>query len=65
MKINDSIFIFEFKNNNGEKSKAINQIIDNQYLQKFQFTCKEIWAIGINCNSSERNIVNCEKYKLQ
>jgi len=51
----ENIFIIEFKcNQNAEK--AIEQIKDKSYAEKFKLKGKEIILIGINFDTEKRNV---------
>ena len=50
-----TIFIFEFKMNKTAK-KAVAQIIDNHYYEKFQDSGLPIRLIGVNFNASKGRI---------
>lgn len=57
LKTETSIFIFEFKVDKPEE-EAMKQIKERKYYQKYQAEGKDIFLIGMNFNSNERNISN-------
>jgi hypothetical protein len=60
IKIGDYIYIFEFKVMQDGKSekKAIEQILDKKYYEKYLNENKKIFLIGIEFSTKERNIIN-------
>jgi hypothetical protein len=60
IKIGDYIYIFEFKVMQDDKSekKAIEQILDKKYYEKYLNENKKIFLIGIEFSTKERNIIN-------
>ena len=58
IELTKSIYIIEFKI--GTSNKALTQIAEKKYYQKYQTKNKrKIW-IGVNCSVRERNIINWE-----
>ncbi len=62
LKTKNSIFIFEFKVDS--KEKAIKQIKERKYYEKYQTENKEIFMVGINFDSELKNISNFKWEKL-
>ena len=62
IKIDDNIYIIEFKVD-GE-GKALAQIKEKNYQQKYFGNDKTIYLIGINFDSKERNLVDIEWERL-
>lgn len=58
VKMDNNIYIIEFKVD-GE-GKALHQIKERNYQQKYQSTGKEIYLIGIDFDSKQRNVVGFE-----
>jgi len=56
LKTKTSIYIFEFKVD--KKEEAIKQIKERKYYEKFQADNKEIYMVGINFSSKDRNITD-------
>ncbi len=59
--IDDKVYIFEFKVN---QSGALAQIIGRGYHKKYISDYNEIYIIGVEFDSKERNLVKCEWEKL-
>ncbi len=57
VKIEDKIYIIEFKIGNGN---ALQQIINKNYAQKYMNEGKKIYLVGINFDEEERNITGFE-----
>ncbi len=53
--MNDYIYIFEFKINQSAE-KALQQIEDKKYYEKYLNSDKKVISVGINFDSKERNI---------
>ncbi|ADR19971.1 ATP-binding protein [Calditerrivibrio nitroreducens] len=62
--VSDKIYIMEFKVD-GAKGEALSQIKQKNYAQKYMDRGKDIYLVGIEFSSSERNIVNFEWEKLE
>jgi hypothetical protein len=65
--VNKSIvYILEFKviQNEKEKGKAINQILEKEYYKKY-LNYEKIYIIGIEFNKTKREIVNFEYRKIK
>ncbi|ADR19827.1 ATP-binding protein [Calditerrivibrio nitroreducens] len=60
----DKVYIIEFKVD-GVKSEALKQIKEKRYYEKYFNDNKEIYLVGIEFSSSEKNIVNFEWEKLE
>jgi hypothetical protein len=60
--IDDKVYIFEFKVN---QSGALEQIKEKNYHEKYRAGFNEIYIIGVEFDSSERNLVeyNWERIK--
>jgi hypothetical protein len=60
IKIGDYIYILEFKVIEDDKvnKKAIEQILDKKYYEKYLNENKKIFLIGIEFSTKERNIIN-------
>ncbi|MBQ6473200.1 MAG: AAA family ATPase [Victivallales bacterium] len=58
-----SIYIFEFKLNKGAK-RAVSQIVDRHYYEKFQSASLPIRMIGVNFDSSKGRIEGWKKMTL-
>ena len=52
--IDDKVYIFEFKVN---QSGALEQIKSKNYHEKYRADFNEIYIVGVEFNSSERNLV--------
>ena len=63
IKINGIIYILEFKVD-GQKGEALKQIKEKNYHQKYINTTKEIYIIGIEFDSNEKNITKFESEKI-
>jgi hypothetical protein len=61
--VSDKIYVIEFKVD-GEKGEALSQIKHKNYAQKYLNTGKDIYLVGIEFSSEEKNIVNFEWEKL-
>jgi len=55
----DKIYIVEFKVD-GKKGEALKQIKERDYAQKYLNKSKEIYLVGIEFSSEEKNVVNFE-----
>jgi hypothetical protein len=62
MKINNFIYILEFKVGTGD---ALQQIKDKKYHEKYMNENKEIYIIGINFDEEDRNISKFEWEKVE
>ncbi|ADR18651.1 ATP-binding protein [Calditerrivibrio nitroreducens] len=62
--VSDKVYIIEFKVD-GVKGEALSQIKHKNYAQKYLDMGKDIYLVGIEFSSSERNIVNFEWEKLE
>jgi hypothetical protein len=60
----DKIYIVEFKVD-GKKGEALKQIKERDYAQKYLNKSKEIYLVGIEFSSEEKNIVNFEWEMLE
>jgi len=56
------VFIFEFKVNS---KGALKQIKEKNYYQKYMANYSEIYTIGVEFDSEQRNIVEYKWKKLQ
>ena len=65
MKLDNSVFIFEFKviDNKNRKNNALNQIKEKKYYEKY--SDNEVFMIGIEFNKESRNIDCFEWEKLE
>ncbi|ADR19759.1 ATP-binding protein [Calditerrivibrio nitroreducens] len=61
--VSDKIYIMEFKVD-GAKGEALSQIKQKNYAQKYLDRGKDIYLVGIEFSSSEKNIVNFEWEKV-
>lgn len=61
--MNDYIYVFEFKVNQDVK-KALRQIEDKKYYEKYMRSGKKLIAVGINFDSKEKNISDFEVKEL-
>jgi hypothetical protein len=52
--IDDKVYIFEFKVN---QSGALEQIKEKNYHEKYKANFNEIYILGVEFNSNERNLV--------
>ena len=59
--IDDKVYIFEFKI---DQSGALEQIKERGYYQKYIDKYNEIYLVGVEFNSKERNLVKCEWEKI-
>jgi len=57
--VGDKIYILEFKVD-GKKGEALKQIKERDYAQKYLNKSKEIYLVGIEFSSEEKNVVNFE-----
>ena len=57
------IYIIEFKLNQ-KPGKAIEQIKEKKYFEKYLKDKREIYLLGINFSSQEKNIVEYKEEKL-
>ncbi len=62
VKINDNIYILEFKVDG--KGKALEQIKEKNYHQKYMGQQKNIFLIGIDFSSEDKNVVGFEWEKV-
>ncbi|BAI79854.1 conserved hypothetical protein [Deferribacter desulfuricans SSM1] len=62
--VNDKIYIVEFKVD-GKKGEALRQIKEKKYAEKYLDKSKEIYLVGIEFSSEEKNIVNFEWEKIE
>ncbi|ADR19315.1 ATP-binding protein [Calditerrivibrio nitroreducens] len=62
--VSDKVYIMEFKVD-GVKGEALSQIKHKNYAQKYLDRGKDIYLVGIEFSSSEKNIVNFEWEKLE
>ncbi|MBZ4642451.1 MAG: AAA-ATPase [Deferribacteraceae bacterium] len=62
--IGDKIYIIEFKVD-ANKGEALNQIKEKNYSQKYLNKSLEIYLVGIEFDSKDKNIVNFEYEKLK
>ena len=60
--IDEKVYIFEFKI---DQSGALKQIKERGYYQKYISDYNEIYVIGVEFNSKDRNIVKCEWEKIK
>ncbi len=60
--IDDKVYIFEFKVNG---SGALKQIKERGYFQKYINDYNEIYIVGVEFDSKERNLVKCEWKKIK
>ncbi len=60
--IDDKVYIFEFKINS---SGALKQIKERGYFQKYINDYNEIYIVGVEFDSKERNLVKCEWKKIK
>ncbi len=60
--IDDKVYIFEFKVNS---SGALKQIKERGYFQKYINDYNEIYIVGVEFDSKERNLVKCEWEKIK
>jgi len=58
LKMNDNVFIFEFKVVDKATGNALQQIKDKKYYEKYQPAKGTIYLIGIEFGRKERNILN-------
>jgi hypothetical protein len=61
--VEDKVYIFEFKVD-GKKGEALNQIKERKYSEKYLNEGKQIYLIGIEFSSEEKNITNFEWEKV-
>jgi len=61
----DSIFIFEFKLA-GSAEKALKQIKEREYYQKYRMQGKELYLVGVNFEMEKRALKEwkVEKYEV-
>jgi len=62
--VQDNIYILEFKVD-GKNGEALKQIKDRKYAQKYTFENKNIYLVGINFDSNEKNISEFEWEKVE
>jgi len=60
VEFHDKIFIIEFKCNQSA-DKAIKQIHDKGYAEKYKQTGKKLFLIGVNFSSEKRNVAEWSK----
>ena len=54
-------YLFEFKVvEDKPEGKALKQLKEKRYWEKYQGTCGKIWLIGVEFSKRERNIVSFE-----
>lgn len=63
IKLNDTIYILEFKVD-GQKGEAMKQIKEKNYTQKYLDENKEIYLLGIEFDTLEKNISTFEWEKI-
>ncbi len=63
-KIEDKIYIIEFKVDAKKKGEALKQIKEKNYAQKYVSTNSDIYLVGIEFNSVEKNICLFEWERL-
>ena len=61
LKLNDFIYIVEFKMGNGD---ALQQIKDKEYHDKYLCEDKDIFLVGINFDKEKKNISRFEYKKV-
>ena len=61
--IDDKVYVIEFKVN--QPGKALEQILQKGYHQKYQTNQQEIYIIDINFDSNEKNITDFEWKRMQ
>jgi len=59
VKLEDKVFIFEFKLTEKATGKSLKQIKEKRYWEKFQ-DFKNIYLIGIEFSREKRNIIGYE-----
>ncbi len=64
LKLDDKIYIFEFKVIDQSTGKALAQIKAKSYHEKYQSLGHNIYLVGIEFNKEERNVVNFEWEKM-
>ena len=64
LKMDDNIFIFEFKVGEKATGNALQQIKTKKYYEKYQSTPGNIYLIGIEFSKKKRNIINFEWEQL-
>ncbi|NPA39639.1 MAG: hypothetical protein GXO57_04255, partial [Thermodesulfobacteria bacterium] len=59
-------YIFEFKviELDGEKGRALDQLKEKGYHEKYLGQCKEVYLIGVEISKEKRNITNFEWEKI-
>ncbi len=63
--VKDRCFLFEFKMvKDKAEGKALSQLKEKKYYEKYKNKCKEIYLIGIEFSKKERNIINFEWEKI-
>ena len=55
LEFNERVYIFEFKYN-GSSTAALHQAEDKKYADKYMFDSRSIYLVGVNYDSSKRNI---------
>uniref|UniRef100_UPI0005C8E690 PD-(D/E)XK nuclease domain-containing protein n=1 Tax=Thiomicrospira microaerophila TaxID=406020 RepID=UPI0005C8E690 len=60
IKMNNAIYILEFKVDATDKTNALQQIKDKDYATKYINEQKPIYLIGIHFNSGEKNLSEFE-----
>ncbi|BAI80736.1 conserved hypothetical protein [Deferribacter desulfuricans SSM1] len=61
--VNDKIYIVEFKVD-GKRGEALRQIKEKKYAEKYLDKSNEIYLVGIEFSSEEKNIINFEWEKV-
>ncbi|MBZ4644245.1 MAG: hypothetical protein JG767_1854, partial [Deferribacteraceae bacterium] len=61
--VGDKIYILEFKVD-GQQGEALRQIKERNYAEKYLNEGKQIYLIGIEFSSEQKNVVNFEWEKL-
>jgi len=61
--VGDKIYIIEFKVD-GKKGEALKQIKEKSYAEKYLNESKEIYLVGIEFSSNEKNVINFEWEKV-
>ena len=60
VKYKGKCYIFEFKVVDSAEGKALEQIKQKGYHEKYRGRCKEIYLIGVEFSKKERNITSFE-----
>ncbi|MEN3039531.1 MAG: PD-(D/E)XK nuclease domain-containing protein, partial [Candidatus Kryptonium sp.] len=63
----DKAYVMEFKviESEGAEPKAIKQLREKRYFEKYKERAKEIYLIGIDFSETQRNIQNFEFERVQ